>query len=244
MSDAVAPGPVCPVDVAARPVTRSFKPRRRSLSAARRTAYDEAMSRFGLAVDGPVLSLPDEFGRVGRYSLAIGFGAGEALIELARTRPEECVIGVEVHTTGLAAVLGAAVDGGWSNVRVVEGDVLDFLPRLQAESLDEVRVFFPDPWPKQRQQHRRLIRADVVALIVDRLRRGGVLHLATDDAGYADQMHAVCAAERRLVGGVVDRPPWRPTTRYEARALHAGRTVVDLSYRTRARPADDEPFTS
>ena len=94
--------------------------------------------------------------------LDVGFGAGEALIELARDRPDECVIGVEVHTTGLAAVLEA----GLPNVRVVDGDVLDFLPRLAPASLDEIRIWFPDPWPKQRQRHRRLIRPDVVARLV------------------------------------------------------------------------------
>jgi len=147
----------------------------------------------------------------------------EALIELARDRPDECVIGVEVHTTGLAAVLEA----GLPNVRVVDGDVLDFLPRLAPASLDEIRIWFPDPWPKQRQRHRRLIRPDVVARVVALLRDGGRLHLATDSLDYSLQMQQVCA---HLGGGVVDRPPWRPVTRYESRGLAAGRTPVDLIY--------------
>ena len=233
-----------------RPVTRSFKPRRRSLSAVRQSAYDDAMRTFGFLVEGPELSLADEFGPSDRYTLDVGFGAGEGLIEIARARPDECIIGVEVHTTGLAAVLDAVVKDGLHNVRVVDGDVLDFLPRLPPDSLDEIRVLFPDPWPKQRQQHRRLIRRDVVSAFVDRLRPGGRLHLATDDGGYAEQMQTVCAAEVRLVGGVVDRPAWRPVTRYEARALAAARPVVDLDYRRlpalrpgpAARPG--EPFTT
>lgn len=233
---------------AAHPVTRSFKPRRRSLSAVRKAAYDAAMGLFGVPVAGLELSLVDEFGPADRYSLDVGFGAGEALIELARVRPDECMVGVEVHTTGLAAVLDVVVADGLRNVRVVDGDVVDFLPRLPAGSLDEVRVFFPDPWPKQRQQHRRLIRSDVMPMFVDRLRSGGRLHLATDDAGYAQQMQTVCAAEGRLVGGVVDRPQWRPVTRYETRALDATRPIVDLIYRRLAAPATParsvEPFTS
>ena len=181
------------------------------------------MDRFGLAVDGPVLSLPAEFVGDGPFVLDVGFGAGEALIELGRARPEECVIGVEVHTTGLAAVLEA----GLPNVRVVDGDVLDFLPRLAPASLDEIRIWFPDPWPKQRQRHRRLIRPDVVARLVALLRNGGRLHLATDSTDYSLQMQQVCA---HLDGGVIDRPPWRPVTRYESRGLAAGRTPVDLIY--------------
>ena len=60
-----------------------------------------------------------------------------------------------------------------------------FLPRIPARSLDTIRVFFPDPWPKQRQRTRRLIRADVVRRLSTLMRAGGTLHLATDAADYA-----------------------------------------------------------
>ena len=215
-----------------RPAARTFKPRRRSLSAARAAAYDASFARFGLDVEGPLLDLATSFASAGPFVLDIGFGAGEALISLAVDRPEECVIAVEVHTTGLAAVLEAAsVDASSANVRVVDGDVLDFLPRLPASSLDVIRIWFPDPWPKQRQQHRRLVSSMVVAQLVDRLRTGGHLHLATDVTDYSLHMQRVCDAELRLTGGVVPRPSWRPVTRFEARGLAEGRDAVDLCYR-------------
>ena len=90
--------------------------------------------------------------------LDIGFGGGEGLIAMAALVPQECVIGVEVHTPGVAKVLEAIDAHGWQHVRVVEGDVLDFLPRLPPGSLAGVRIWFPDPWPKRKQQHRRLVR--------------------------------------------------------------------------------------
>ena len=198
----------------------------------RAAAYESSFARFGLAVEGPTLDLSAAFGRPGPFVLDIGFGAGEALLALARDRPDECVIGVEVHTTGLAAVLeAAAVEPSLANVRVVDGDVLDFLPRLPTASLDVIRIWFPDPWPKQRQQHRRLVSTTVVTRLVDRLRPGGCLHLATDITDYSLHMQRVCDAERRLEGGVVDRPSWRPLTRFEARGLAEGRQAVDLCYR-------------
>ena len=91
-----------------------------------------------------------------------------------------------------------------------------------------MRIWFPDPWPKQRQQHRRLVRPDVVDALVDRLRAGGRLHLATDDADYSLQMQRVCAAVDELCGGVVDRD--RRGARSPASsgaAMEAGRTAVD-----------------
>jgi len=192
------------------------------------------MSRWGIAVEGPLVSWTDVFdagsGDAIDVVLDIGFGAGEALVELAETRPSELVVGIDVHTPGIAAVLEAIESRGLRNVRVVDGDVLDFIGRIPDESLAAIRVFFPDPWPKQRQRGRRLIRPDAVAQLVPRLRPGGALQLATDAADYAAQMQSVCDAHPALRGGVVGRPPWRPATRFEQRGIDEGRSPVDLLY--------------
>ena len=188
------------------------------------------MAKWGLSVEGAQLSLHDVFGADGDVVLDIGFGGGEALVELAELRSMERVIGVDVHTPGIASVLTEVERRGLRNVRVVEGDAIDFVDRVPAQTLAAIRVFFPDPWPKQRQRSRRLIRPDVVDRLVSLLRVGGVLHLATDDDDYADQMLRVCDGEQSLIGGSIERPSWRPTTRYEQRAIDEGRHSVDLLY--------------
>lgn len=192
------------------------------------------MARWGIALEGSQLSFHDVFGQVGDtvgdVVLDIGFGGGEALIELAAVRPHEHVIGIDVHTPGVAAVFEGIESRGLGNVRVVEGDVLDFVARIPARSLAAIRVFFPDPWPKRRQHNRRLIRPDVVEALVPLLRVGGMLHLATDAADYATQMRRVCDAAPALTGGAIERPSWRPTTRFERRGIDEGRRPVDLLY--------------
>jgi tRNA (guanine-N7-)-methyltransferase len=218
-----------PLDVT-HPPQRSFKPRRRGLSPARIVAYERSAARWGIAVDGPQLSLFDVFGVVAEPVLDIGFGGGEALIELAETRPHEPVIGVDVHTPGVAAVLEAIEVRGLANVRVVEGDAVEFIARIPVQSLAAIRVFFPDPWPKRRQRGRRLIRPEILDRLVPLLRADGTLHLATDDAGYAEQMGKVCDATGLLSGGVIERPSWRPITRFEKRGLDEGRQSVDFLY--------------
>jgi tRNA (guanine-N7-)-methyltransferase len=210
---------------------RSFVPRRRKLSAARSARLEPLLARWSLPLNGPPLDLTAEFGTGGPFVLEIGFGAGEGLIALAEARPDECVIGVDVHTPGLGAVVVAIDDHDWANVRVVDGDVLELLERIPAASLDEIRILFPDPWTKRRHRPRRLVRPAVVARLVDRLRVGGVLHVATDIDDYAAQVEQVCADDGRLTGGRVDRPEWRPVTRYEQRGIEEGRTAVDLVFR-------------
>lgn len=203
--------------------TRTFQPRRRKLGPTRHADFERRLAAHGYAVQGPPLA--DAAAAI----LDIGFGYGAALIELATQDPTP-VIGVEVHTPGVANVLEAIEQRGLDHLRVVAGDLLEFLPRIPAESLAGVRIWFPDPWPKAKQRHRRMVAPDVVTALVDRLRPGGFLHLATDIDDYARQMERVCAAESRLRGGVVDRPEWRPVTAYETKGIAAGRTAVDLIY--------------
>ena len=213
----------------AHPPARSFQPRRRKLSPARDAAYRSAREQWVLAANGDPLDLGALFGGL-PVVLDIGFGGGEGVVQLAGDRPGEAIIGAEVHTPGVAHVLEAITTHGWRHVRVVEDDVLDFLPRLQPQSLAGVRLWFPDPWPKKKQQHRRLFRPDVVTRLVDLLAPGGTVHVATDIDDYARQVLEVAAAEPRLQGGVVARPQWRPLTRFEQRGLAAGRTPVDLLF--------------
>lgn len=209
---------------------RSFRPRRRGLPPARAAAYEHRLLRWSIAADGPVLDLAEVFPQQHDVVLDIGFGGGEGVVEMAAARPHEAILGVEVHTPGVARVLDAIEANGWGHVRVAATDVLELLPRLPGGSLAGIRVWFPDPWPKNKQRHRRLVQPAVVRAWTDRLRPGGVLHVATDIADYAVHTEAVVAGEPRLRGGIVPRPAWRPLTRFEQRGLAAGRTVTDLWY--------------
>lgn len=196
--------------------------------------YRERSERWGLPVLGcvpltwdsvfPTMTPPID------VVLDIGFGGGEALVAMASAHPNEAVVGVEVHTTGVAHVLEAIDTNSWQHVRVVEDDVLELLPRIPIDSLAGVRMFFPDPWPKSKQRNRRLARQEVVEDLVAVLRVGGTLHVATDVSLYARQVQEVCALDPRLRGGVVARPAWRPVTRFETRGLAEGREPIDLIY--------------
>jgi tRNA (guanine-N7-)-methyltransferase len=122
-------------------------------------------------------------------------------------------------------------------VRVYQHDAVEVLRHEIADAaLDEVRIYFPDPWHKKRHHKRRLIQPEFVALLCDKLRPGGQLHLATDWENYAEQMREVCAAEPRLHPALgddaaVERPAWRRQTHFETRGQKLGHGVWDLLYR-------------
>jgi tRNA (guanine-N7-)-methyltransferase len=177
------------------------------------------------------------FGRAAPLMLEIGSGMGESTAALAAAEPDVDHLAVEVFEPGIAALLMRATE--LTNLVVLRGDAVTLLSEKVPEaSLAGIRIFFPDPWPKRRHHKRRLVQPAFVALAATRLRPGGTLHMATDWADYAVQMRAVADAEPRLVGGEVPRPPWRPVTKFEARARTEGRDVHDFVYRR--PPCDHE----
>lgn len=192
--------------------------------------------RYGLAIPDGTLDPAEVFGRRAPVVLEIGFGMGEATAAVAAADPGRDVLAVDVHTPGVANLLDLVDREGLRNVRVVHGDALELLVRLPEESLDTVLVFFPDPWPKRRHHKRRLFVPERVALIRSRLAHGGTLHVATDWREYAESILQTLSADPELVNaypGWAPRPPWRPSTKFERKAIAAGRTVYDLVFRRR-----------
>ena len=170
---------------------------------------------------------PRVFGRLAPLVLEIGSGMGEATAAMAAAHPEIDIVAVEVHRAGVAALVQRLDEARLSNVRVVEGDAVAVLADVVAlSSLTEVRVFFPDPWPKARHAKRRLLSPAFARLVAGRLVIGGRLHFATDWPAYAEQAIEVMAPvlDTQRVG----RPPTRPVTRFEQRGLAAGRASYDV----------------
>ncbi len=215
------------------PPIRTFKPRRRPLTPARAAQFEELAPRWCLDESGGSDDSFDPvavFGRTAPVVVEIGIGFGDTLLAMAEADPGIDLIGIDVHTPGIAASLVGIDARGLTNVRLVHGDALDFLDRVAPGALAGIRLFFPDPWPKARHRHRRMVASGRLRRLVDVLAPGGELHIATDIDDYALHARRECDAEERLVGGVVERPESRPITRYERKGLTAGRSVTDLRY--------------
>ena len=251
--DAATP-PTPPTTVAAGRVvgqyrrTTSFRTRRSQLSAAQQRTWERLWPEFGIVAtagseqQGPPEPLDTQawFGRDAPLVLEIGCGTGTSTLDMAKAEPDVDVIAVEVYRRGLAQLLSAIDRENVTNIRLIRGDAVDVLDLLLAPgSLSGVRVFFPDPWPKARHHKRRLLQTANVAMIADRLRPGGVLHAATDHAGYAEQIAEVGDAEPRLTrldpGAQTPVSTVRPATKYEGKARDAGSAVTEFLWE-RKRP--------
>jgi tRNA (guanine-N7-)-methyltransferase len=227
---------------------RSFVLRQGRFTPAQQRAFEALWPRFGLdyaPLQGP-RDFDAVFGRSAPRVLEIGFGNGEALRFGAAHDPGRDFIGIEVHAPGVGRLLNGLEADGLGNVRVYHHDAVEVLSGEIADaSLDEVRIYFPDPWHKKRHHKRRLVQPAFAALLVRKLAPGGRLHLATDWQDYAEQMWDVLDAEpglRNRAGprGHVPRPEWRPRTHFEARGLKLGHGVRDLLYDRQDDKRDDQ----
>ena len=153
----------------------------------------------------------------------IGFGMGEATAGMAAQEPSRRLLAIEVHPAGIAALLRRLEAAELDHVRVWEGDAVPVLQALPDACLEEVRLYFPDPWPKARHAKRRLLRPTFAALLRQVLAPDGFLHLATDSPGY--ELHA---REVLADWSLTEDRRGRPVTGYERRAHRDGRQVTDL----------------
>ena len=160
--------------------------------------------------------------------LDIGFGSGEAVVALAEADPATTILAVDTHTPGIGDLLASISERGLSNIRVVEADVRVVIDAIPVGRLSGVRTFFPDPWPKKRHHRRRLVTQAFADALAEKVATGGFWHLATDWPDYATAISESVETCPRWKGGVIERPEWRPLTRYERRGLAAGREPIDL----------------
>lgn len=184
----------------------------------------------GCLVDPAPDAWGEVFGRTAPLGVEIGFGMGDALADWAQRRPLLNIVGIEIFRPGIGALLLRLHDAGIPNVRVLEGDAALLLrEKFAVASLAEVRIWFPDPWPKRRHHKRRLIQPAFAQLLAERLQPGGQLLLATDWADYADWMERIFAGVDGLAS--VAAAGERPVTKFERRGLDLGHGVRDFAYR-------------
>ncbi|MGH1480789.1 MAG: tRNA (guanine(46)-N(7))-methyltransferase TrmB [Geminicoccales bacterium] len=223
-------------------VQRRIYGRRQShrIRPARKQLLAERLPELQLHVpaDGSTVDLDNLFNQLcSQHWLEIGFGGGEHLAEQAAANPDVGLIGCEPYVNGVAKFLSLL--GDEKNVCVVIDDARLLLKALPDRCLDRVFVLFPDPWPKLRHQKRRIVNPNTVADMARLLKPGGELRLASDIMDYARSMMLTTLSNGSF-DWLAERPAdWRdrpddwPATRYEEKAIEAGRRPAFLRFRRR-----------
>lgn len=193
-----------------------------------------------LATDGVRALFAPELPEPARVVVEIGFGRGEFMLDVAAKNPDVAFLAVEVSFKRVLKMARKVARARLENVRLVEsrGEVV-VRDCLAPGSVDEIWVNFSDPWPKATHARRRVIQSDNVAAMARALAPGGVLHVATDDVPYAEQIDDVLANEPRLENVHAPEPfvrdvPGRTATSYELDWRAEGRAIHFFDYRRRS----------
>ena len=175
--------------------------------------------------------------------MEIGFGMGFELLAWAQQEPQWRLLGVELYQPGIGSMLSRLQKLEIANVRLVDQPAQLLLQQVSDESLSEVRIFFPDPWPKKRHHKRRLIQPDFLEQLHQKVHTGGIVRLATDWAAYGEWMvehfadhsgfELVQDEMRAANAPSVVAPEVREVTKFEARGERLGHEIRDLQYRRR-----------
>lgn len=214
-----------------RPSIRSYSIRGTRITAAQRSAKVLLQEVYGIPVTSTTLNLDTLFPSAEKIILEIGFGMGEATAIIAMNSPDNAYIAVDLHPPGIGKLLSRIQEQEIKNIKVIEDDVHVVLPyMIPDQSLDGVHLYFPDPWPKSKHHKRRIVTSAFLELIAVKLKTGGYFHLATDWEPYAQSMQSVFRASTRFSGGVIEKPDWRPVTRFEGQGIDKNHRVTDLMY--------------
>ncbi|HEY0768558.1 MAG TPA: tRNA (guanosine(46)-N7)-methyltransferase TrmB [Steroidobacteraceae bacterium] len=216
---------------------RSFVTRGGRITAAQERALTALWPKYGVDFAMQLLDPRALFGRDAPRTIEIGFGNGDTLLALAAAHSGRDFLGVEVHRPGVGRLLLGLEERRLANVRVICHDAVEVLERqIAPQSVQEILILFPDPWPKKRHHKRRLIQRPFVDLLASRLAQGGMLRLATDWQPYALEMLQTLLATSGFEnlaadGAFVPRPAERAPTRFERRGERLGHEVWDLAFR-------------
>lgn len=239
MTDKTTPDTESVTDAPVRRGIKSYVLRAGRMTAAQERGLKDVWPTWGLTLADGRQDLEQLFGRQAPCVVEIGFGMGKSLVEQAQSHPETDFIGIEVHAPGVGKLLDEADKRGLTNLRVYREDALAVLADCLAEaSIDTLQLFFPDPWPKKKHHKRRIVQLPFVELVRSRLKSGGKLHMATDWQAYAEFMAEVMAEAPGFTNTApaetapfVERPDFRPLTKFEQRGERLGHGVWDLIYR-------------
>ena len=160
------------------------------MTSGQKNAWQYYWELYGIQNTKEIIETTNIFNNSNRkLIIEIGFGNGEILIDSALRNPDDNFIGIEVYESGIGQCLIHLSEKKLSNVRLINEDAKDILNHsFKDQAIDQINIFFPDPWPKKKHHKRRLINQEFILLIGKKLKKNGCINIATDWDDYAEQI--------------------------------------------------------
>ncbi len=214
---------------------KSYVLRTARISKLQRRSYDELLPKYSIPYVENQIEPAAFFPGYESFKAEIGFGMGEATVQIAFNEKKTAFFGIEVHRPGVGKVLSEIETLGLNNLRVINHDAVEvFENMLPDESLEGVHIFFPDPWPKKKHHKRRLVQVPFVEMILPKLKNGGYIYFCTDWEEYAEQILSVCESVdgiRNVYTGYAEPQTWRPRTKFESKGMDKAHQIREVLFR-------------
>jgi tRNA (guanine-N7-)-methyltransferase len=219
---------------------KTFVLRKGRITAAQQKALDMFM---GIPFAETPLNFREVFANGNPVYCEIGFGMGTATAEIAEKNPDKNYIGIEVFEAGVGKLWAEIQKRNLRNIQIIKHDAVEAVGKMiPGDSISGFHIFFPDPWPKKRHHKRRLIQRPFTDLLADKLVKNGYIYVVTDWEQYADW--ALCELEQtsKMTNKYTKfalREDWRPVTKFERKAMAAGRETKELFFVKNGDGGDD-----
>ena len=217
---------------------RTYLRRRGRMTRGQHRALVELADHRVHPVGKPTPAWSEAFGREAPLGIEIGFGMGDSLLEMAKRRPEQNFLGIEVHQPGVGKLLNGIAENELTNLKLICHDAREILESgLPDHCIDRLLLIFPDPWHKKRHNKRRMVQPVLIELLLRKLNKKAERHFATDWQAYAEHMMEVLEANPSLENVLGAQNYWpdpdRPVTKFEKRGQRLGHGVWDLRFRSK-----------
>ncbi|TNF92214.1 MAG: tRNA (guanosine(46)-N7)-methyltransferase TrmB [Gammaproteobacteria bacterium] len=223
-----------------RPV-RSYVRREGRITDGQSRALEHLLPKYGIAPTPSLIEFDTIFANSNSVILEIGFGNGELLAGQAEKYPAYNYLGIEVHRPGIGRLLQCLEKRDLNNVRIMSDDAMEILRhRIPENSLQEIWLFFPDPWPKKKHHKRRIFNTEFLDLAANTLKDGGLFRFATDWQDYANWTLELIQSDKRF-SVLNERNRFsaefgnRPVTKFERRGTRLGHGINDMTFKRQQR---------
>ena len=170
--------------------------------------------------------------------LDIGCARGRFLLRMAEAVPTWNYLGVEIREPLVDEANRLCEEAGLDNLKYAFCNAMlwlgELLSQVPAGTLQMVTIQFPDPWFKKRHAKRRMVNAELVETVVNRLATTGRIFVQTDIEFLAEEMFALFRADARLTEIAVPEDLFPVKTEREKAVEAKGLPI----YRTMFRLAD------
>lgn len=212
---------------------RSFgRIRGRNLKDSKINKLDNILPKYLIKIEeDKIINLPTN----NKLLFEIGFGYGEHTLHQAKLHPDYNIIACETYINGVLSLLDKIEENKINNINIYNLDTRYLLEKMPDNSIDIIYILFPDPWPKKKQNKRRIINAEFVDLVKSKLKKGGILFFASDILNYVEwTMEFVFGKLKPTFNNIEEckkEPQWWIRTRYQEKAIRENRESYFLEFR-------------